>query len=49
MEIELKRLEDLTDAIVQDFAEMKKREEEMRDTNGKALLHQDLHFCWNSI
>lgn len=40
MEIELKRLEDLTDAIVQDFAEMKKREEELRDTNGKVLFHQ---------
>lgn len=38
MEIELKRLEDLSDAIVQDFAEMKKREEEMRDTNGKASV-----------
>lgn len=37
MEIELKRLEDLTDAIVQDFADMKKREEELRDTNGKVL------------
>jgi hypothetical protein len=35
MEVELKRLEDLSDAIVQDFALMRKREEEMRDTNGK--------------
>lgn len=32
-EVELKRLEDLSDAIVQDFALMRKREEEMRDTN----------------
>lgn len=35
MEVELKRLEDLSDAIVQDFAMMRKREEEMRDTNGE--------------
>jgi hypothetical protein len=34
MEVELKRLEDLSEAIVQDFAMMRKREEEMRDTNG---------------
>ncbi len=34
MELELRRLEDLTDSIVGDFADMKKREEEMRDTNG---------------
>ncbi|KAF4521823.1 hypothetical protein B566_EDAN012480 [Ephemera danica] len=33
MEVELKRLEDLSDAIVQDFVVMRKREEEMRDTN----------------
>lgn len=35
LELELKKLEDLSDAIVQDFALMRKREEEMRDTNGK--------------
>lgn len=35
MEIELKRLEDLADAIVNDFAYMRQREQEMRDTNGK--------------
>lgn len=35
MEVELKRLEDLSDAIVQDFADMKKREEDMRNTNGE--------------
>lgn len=35
MEMELKRLEDLSEAIVQDFTLMRKREEEMRDTNGK--------------
>lgn len=33
MELELKRLEDLSEAIVQDFTLMRKREEEMRDTN----------------
>ncbi|XP_044730196.1 transmembrane emp24 domain-containing protein bai [Chrysoperla carnea] len=33
MEVELKKLEDLSDDIVQDFALMRKREEEMRDTN----------------
>lgn len=37
MEIDLKRLEDLADSIVMDFADMKKREEEMRDTNGESL------------
>lgn len=35
LEVELKRLEDLSEAIVQDFAYMRQREEEMRDTNGK--------------
>ncbi|KAJ8952604.1 hypothetical protein NQ318_004151 [Aromia moschata] len=33
IEKELKRLEDLSNAIVQDFSIMRKREEEMRDTN----------------
>lgn len=33
MEIDLKRLEDLSDSIVQTFSLMRKREEEMRDTN----------------
>lgn len=33
MEVELDRLEDLSQAIVADFAHMRKREEEMRDTN----------------
>jgi hypothetical protein len=40
LEVELKRLEDLSEAIVQDFAYMRQREEEMRDTNGK-------NFCLN--
>lgn len=35
IEKELKRLEDLSSEIVQDFVLMRKREEEMRDTNGK--------------
>jgi len=33
LEVELRRLEDLSAAIVNDFAYMRKREEEMRDTN----------------
>jgi len=33
LEVDLKRLEDLSDSIVQDFASMRKREEEMRSTN----------------
>jgi len=33
MEVELKRLEDLSESIVQAFAFMRQREEEMRDTN----------------
>jgi len=33
MELELKKLEDLSEAIVNDFAYMRAREEEMRDTN----------------
>jgi len=38
LEVELKRLEDLSEAIVQDFAYMRRREEEMRDTNGKEYI-----------
>ncbi|KAG1685230.1 Transmembrane emp24 domain-containing protein 10 [Nymphon striatum] len=33
LELELRRLEDLSNAIVQDFAFMRQREEEMRNTN----------------
>lgn len=33
LEVELRRLEDLSDAIVKDFAFMRQREEEMRNTN----------------
>lgn len=36
LEIELKRLEDLSESIVQDFSYMRQREEEMRDTNGNS-------------
>ena len=35
MEQELRRLEDLAESIVNDFAYMRAREEEMRDTNGQ--------------
>lgn len=37
LEVELRRLEDLSESIVNDFAYMKKREEEMRDTNGETI------------
>lgn len=49
LEVELRRLEDLSESIVNDFAYMKKREEEMRDTNGTPTqyLHRFilLHNC----
>lgn len=38
LEVELRRLEDLSESIVQDFAYMRQREEEMRSTNGTILL-----------
>ena len=45
LEVELKRLEDLSEAIVQDFAYMRQREEEMRDTNGiNQLKHNILDY-----
>lgn len=34
IEVELRKLEDLSNDIVHDFSIMRKREEEMRDTNG---------------
>ncbi|OXU17745.1 transmembrane emp24 domain-containing protein bai isoform X2 [Nasonia vitripennis] len=43
IEVELKRLEDLSEAIVQDFARMRKNEEEMRDTN-EATNSRVLYF-----
>jgi len=39
MEVELKKLEDLSESIVNDFAYMRAREEEMRDTNGQFSIH----------
>ncbi|XP_031829995.1 transmembrane emp24 domain-containing protein bai [Nomia melanderi] len=42
-EVELKRLEDLSEAIVLDFARMKLNEEEMRDTN-EATNARVVHF-----
>lgn len=33
LEMQLKKLEDLSEAIVQNFAYMREREEQMRDTN----------------
>lgn len=41
LEVELKKLEDLSESIVNDFAYMRAREEEMRDTNGKLVLIAD--------
>ena len=38
MEMELRRLEDLAESIVNDFAYMRAREQEMRDTNGMPVL-----------
>lgn len=38
LEVELKRLEDLAEDIVNDFAYMRQREQEMRDTNGKTNI-----------
>ena len=42
LEVELRRLEDLSDSIVQDFVYMRQREEEMRDTNGFFLFYNFL-------
>lgn len=43
MELELRRLEDLAQSIVNHFARMKKREEEHRDTN-ESTNERMLHF-----
>lgn len=40
MEVELKRLEDLSEDIVKDFSVMRKNEEEMRNTNGNYNFFQ---------
>lgn len=45
LEVDLKRLEDLSDSIVLDFALMRKREEEMRDTNGNVY---GIGYSWES-
>jgi hypothetical protein len=49
LEVELNRLEDLSSAIVSDFAYMKQREEEMRDTNestnNKVLYFSIFSMC----
>ena len=44
LEMELRRLEDLSDSIVQDFAYMRQREEEMRSTNGLKLCLNKVNF-----
>ncbi|KAM8939985.1 transmembrane emp24 domain-containing protein 10-like [Pelodytes ibericus] len=48
LEVELRRLEDLSDSIVKDFTYMKKREEEMRDTNESTSLRV-LYFSMFSM
>ena len=49
MELELRRLEDLTEAIVNDFTYMRAREEEMRDTNGTLLTFFTLTYLSLSL
>lgn len=48
MEVELKRLEDLTASIVEDFAYMRQREAEMRDTN-ESTNNRVLYFSIFSL
>ncbi|NP_001079753.1 transmembrane p24 trafficking protein 10 like L homeolog precursor [Xenopus laevis] len=48
LEVELRRLEDLTHSVVKDFSYMKKREEEMRDTNESTSLRV-LYFSMFSM
>lgn len=49
-EVELKRLEDLSEAIVHDFAQMRKFEEQMTDTNeatnSRVLYFSIFSTCW---
>lgn len=40
LEVDLTRLEDLSESIVLDFVYMRKQEEEMRDTNGMFFAMQ---------
>lgn len=44
LEVELRRLEDLSQSIVDDFSYMRAREEEMRDTNGKSPEQQSFLY-----
>lgn len=49
LEVELRRLEDLSESIVQDFAYMRQREEEMRNTNGiHPILYPHIQFNLNN-
>ena len=49
MELELRRLEDLAESIVNDFAYMRAREEEMRDTNGELVFRSCTRFLSNPV
>lgn len=49
LEVDLKRLEDMSDAIVQDFAAARKREEEMRSTNGRLLANYTNRFNTDNL
>lgn len=42
--MELQKLEDLSASIVADFNYMKKREQEMRDTNGTLAFRFAIYF-----
>lgn len=44
LEKELRKLEDLSESIVNDFAYMRSREEEMRDTNGGYIIYTVLYI-----
>ncbi|XP_068117557.1 transmembrane emp24 domain-containing protein 10-like [Hyperolius riggenbachi] len=48
LEVELRRLEDLSESIIKDFAYMKKREEEMSDTN-ESTSQRVLYFSMFSM
>lgn len=49
LEVDLRRLEDLSESIVKDFIFMKKREEEMRDTNGELWVSLAPSACRKNI
>lgn len=42
--MDLKRLEDFSEAIVLEFKDMKKRADEMRNTNGIQLLTRNMEY-----